>query len=53
MALRQRKFNPQDLSNMAWAYATAGHASKALFDAVAKATPTRLTDFKPQKPEHS
>ena len=47
--LRLREFNPQELANTVWAYANAGHASAALFDAVAaEATPRRLRDFKPQ-----
>ena len=32
---------PQNLANMAWAYATAGHAAPALLDAIAEAAATR------------
>ena len=40
--------SPQELSNTAWAYATAGHAAPALFDAIAAASVARVGDFKPQ-----
>merc|ERR1711967_151964 len=42
-------FNPQHLSNMAWAFATAGHASPELFNAIsAEAMRRGLGDFNPQ-----
>merc|ERR1712166_230409 len=47
--LRVRRFKPQNLSNTAWAYATANHEAPALFDAVAKAAVPRLGEFKPQE----
>ena len=43
-----RDFNPQDLANTVWAYATAGHAPPALFEAVARAAVPRMGEFKPQ-----
>ena len=36
-APRLRDFKPQEVSNTAWAFATANHQAPALFDAVAKA----------------
>jgi hypothetical protein len=33
--LKMREFNPQELANTAWAYATSGHSAPELFDAVA------------------
>ena len=41
-------FNAQDLAITAWAYATAGHASPALFDALALASIARVGEFKQQ-----
>ena len=44
-----RDFKPQDLANTVWAYASAGHASPSLFDAVAvEVTRRPLRDFNPQ-----
>ena len=44
-----RDFNGQSISNTTWAFATAGHASPALFDAVAaEATKRGLREFNPQ-----
>ena len=44
-----RDFNGQSISNTTWAFATAGHASPALFDAVAaEATKRGLREFTPQ-----
>ena len=45
---RLREFDPQALTNMAWAYATVGHAAPALLDAIAAAAVTRMSDFYPQ-----
>ena len=43
------QFNALDLTNTVWAFATAGHASPALFDAVAKEAVHRgLREFKLQ-----
>ena len=39
----------QGLSNTVWAYATAGHASPALFDAVAAQAMSRVHRFNPQE----
>ena len=41
-------FKPQNLANMVWAYATAGHAAPALLDAVAKEAVNRLHEYIPQ-----
>ena len=40
---RIRELKPQELSNSAWAYATAGHAAPELFDALASVAVRRLT----------
>ena len=41
--------NPQDLSNTAWAFASAGHASFELFHVISAELVLRgLGDFKPQ-----
>ena len=48
-AVRRRlgDFNPQGLSNTAWAFATAGHASTELFNAISAEVVRRgLGDFK-------
>ena len=44
-----RELNPQALANTAWAFATAGHAAPALFDAIAAETARCVRDFKPQE----
>jgi len=42
-------FNPQELSNVVWAFATAGHASPELFNTIsAEAVRRRLDNFNPQ-----
>eukprot|EP00395_MALV-II_sp_L67-2_P000464 gene464-283_t len=44
-------FNEQELSNTAWAYASAGHAAPLLFTAIAKEcaeSPVKMRTFKPQ-----
>jgi len=43
------EFAPQALSNTAWAFATAGHAAPALFDAIGKEAAGRVRELKPQK----
>ena len=43
------KFNEQDLSNTAWAYATAKHPVPALFDAMANAAMPKVGEFKAQE----
>ena len=45
---RIKLFNPQDLANTAWAFATAGCATPALFDAIAAESERRVLDFSPQ-----
>ena len=45
---RVREFNPQELANTAWAYATAGHAAPQLLDALASASVARVREFNPQ-----
>jgi len=42
------KFNPQELANTAWAFATVGHASPALFEAVSRASVASIGQFTPQ-----
>ena len=44
-----RDFKPQELSNTAWAFATAGYAAPTLFDAIGKEAAGRVRDFKPQE----
>jgi len=46
---RLGEFKPQNLANTAWAFATAGHSSPRLFEAVAAAAVPRLGGFKPQE----
>ena len=41
-------FNPQSISNTAWAFATAKHPAPELFDAIAAQAARRLPDFNPQ-----
>ena len=43
------EFNAQDLSNTAWAFATANHRDENLFAFMARATEQRLSEFKPQE----
>ena len=43
-----RDFKPQNLANMVWAYATAGHAAPALLVAVATEAVNRLHEYTPQ-----
>jgi hypothetical protein len=42
------RVQPADLANTAWAFATAGHAAPALFDAIAAEAAPRLSKFSPQ-----
>ena len=42
-ATQVRQSNSQELSNTAWAYATAGHVAPQLFDALAAVVHSRLT----------
>jgi len=41
-------FNAQNLANTAWAFATAGRAAPALFDAISVEAACRVSDFNPQ-----
>merc|ERR1712070_1100815 len=44
------EFKAQELANLAWAFATAGHtACSPLFTAVATAAESRMPEFKPQE----
>jgi len=43
-----RELNPQALANTAWAFATAGHAAPALFDAIGREAAGRVREFNPQ-----
>ena len=44
-----REFNPQELANTAWAFATAGHAAPALFDPIAaEEAAGRVRELNPQ-----
>jgi len=43
-----RELNPQNLANTAWAFATAGHAAPALFDAIGKGSAGRVRELNPQ-----
>jgi len=45
---RVRELNPQDLSNTAWAFATAGRAAPALFDAIMRESAGRVRELNPQ-----
>lgn len=48
-ANRLGEFAPQGLANTAWAFAAAGHAAPALFDALANEATPRLAEFKSQE----
>ena len=41
-------FEPQELANTAWAFATSDHAAPTLLDPIAAAAAPRLRDFTPQ-----
>jgi len=42
------EFKPEDLSNIAWAFATARYAAPALFDAIGTEAARRVGEFNPQ-----
>jgi len=42
------RLHPQNLSNTAWAFATAGHAAPALFDAIGREAAGRVRELNPQ-----
>jgi hypothetical protein len=43
-----REFNPQNLAQSVWAYATTGHAAPTLLDAIAAEAAPRVREFNPQ-----
>ena len=43
-----RDFNPQNLANTAWTFATSGRKDEPLFAALATAAERRMRDFNPQ-----
>ena len=45
---RLTHFNPQDVANTAWAFATVKYRDEKLFAALARAAERRLSDFNPQ-----
>ena len=45
---RMTAFNPQNLANTVWAFATAGENDALLFAALATAAKQRMTAFNPQ-----
>jgi len=47
--VRRSEFEPQELANTAWAFATAGRATHALLDAVAEESAGRVREFNPQE----
>ena len=42
---RSDEFEPQGLANMVWAFATAGHAAPALFDAIGVEATGKVREF--------
>jgi RAP domain/FAST kinase-like protein, subdomain 1/FAST kinase-like protein, subdomain 2 len=46
--VRINEFNPQNLSNTAWAFATLNHEAPALLDAIANAVQVQINDLNPQ-----
>lgn len=48
-ASKLRDLKPQEISNSAWAYATAGHAAPKLFEGLAQSAMPLLIDFSPQE----
>ena len=46
---RLREFNPQNLANTAWAFATAGQPAPELFSAIGEEARPHLREFKPQE----
>ena len=45
---RLSEFNPQDVANTAWAFATMNYRDEKLFPALAIAAERRLSEFSPQ-----
>jgi len=46
---RRSELKPQELANTAWAFATAGRATTALFDAIGRDTAGHVRELKPQE----
>ena len=46
---RLSNFNPQNVANTAWAFATANYRDEKLFAALAIAAEQRLSEFNPQE----
>ena len=46
---RLTHFNPQEVANTAWAFATVNYRDEKLFAALARASKRRLGDFNPQE----
>ena len=46
---RLSEFDPQNVANTAWAFATTNHRDEKLFRALARAAEWRLSEFKPQE----
>ena len=46
---RLSEFNPQELANTAWAFATVNHRDEKLFAALASAAERQLSDFNVQE----
>ena len=46
---RLSDFNPQEVANTAWAFATVNYRDEKLFAALARAAERRLTHFNPQE----
>ena len=46
---RLSDFNPQDVANSAWAFATVKDRNEKLFAALARAAERRLSEFNPQE----
>ena len=42
-------FNPQNLANIVWVFASAGHALKVIFDTIAEAARDRMMAFSCQE----
>lgn len=48
-SMETRTLKSQEISNAAWAYATAGHAAPRLFDVLATTAEAKVTQFNPQE----
>ena len=43
------EFNPQEVANTAWAFATVNYRDEKLFAALSRVSERRLSEFKPQE----